>query len=230
MKTLISFLALGLFTLLPHRASAVDDYTLFKATVSLTVTKVIPSDFVNNIFSDVAVSKTLSTADVVNLALGRPLGTKVTSTLAVAVFVEGPGNVATPKTKLVVYDGTAQGAQKIAATVATLTGLNYEATTPVKAASKGQGIVGVQIVETTTGQDPANNKFFSSTLRGAGMGKAVASASAGLLSSLSLTATGLAGPLHVKFTTATKPVDEFDGIVVKSKFSVSGKPLDNVSF
>lgn len=227
MKTLVSLIALTLLVHMAPSALAQDTYTLFKAAASLTVTKVIPGDIDTN-FNDSAVAKTLGTSDVINLALGRPLGTKVTTMLAVAVVAEGPGMIGTPKTRLVVYDPAAMGVTRIAATVATLTALDTEATAPVNGARKGQGISGVQIVETVGGQD---NKFFSTTLRGAAMGKATANAATpGGLSAFSVAATGLAGPLHVKFTTMRGLADEFDGFVIKSKFTAGGKPLDSLTF
>lgn len=231
MKTRILLVAFALLLVTTTSSQAVDLYTLFKAKVSLTVTKVIPGSFDNN-FVDKAETKTLANNDLINLALGRPLGTKVTEVLAVAVFSEGPGIIAAPKSKLVVInpDPAVTDAAKILATVANLTSLDYEAATDPKGRT-GHGIGGVQIVETTTGQAPANNKFFSTALRGAAQGKGSAGATAGTLNTLSLVSTGLAGPLHVKFATTKQPTPvDFDGLVIKAKFSVSGKPVATATF
>jgi hypothetical protein len=223
MKTLLPAIA-GALLLCGSQAPAVQPastYTLFKATVSLTAVRLILGTMAND-FIDKQESKTLATNDIINLALGNPLGTKVTTVLMLAVFPEGPGSVPTPKTKLVVYDPAPGAVTKILATVATVSTLDYEAANGAAGAKKGQGIGGVQIAETTLG-DFANNKFFATALRGAGQGTSKPDANAGELGAFTFAGTGLAGPIHFK-TTKPKVID-FDGIVTNAKISVSGKPV-----
>jgi len=228
MKTFLFFVTGALLAGMMPAVQAADPYTLFQAKASLTVTK---TTFNQEFFTFKASARTFATSDVINLALGRPIGTKVTEVLALAVFVEGPGVVATPKTELIVcqIDKVTKVITRVA-TVATITDLEYSAVTLPKSASKGQGIGTVQIVETPAGGISANNKFFPTTLRGAAIGKATASTTAGELNAFAVATTGLAGPVKVRFTTTRNATaEDFEGIAIKSAFS-AGRKLGVLTF
>lgn len=210
-------------------ASGADRYFIFKAAATIPVNRVIVGMEVDKL-----VTKTLTSADLINLTLARPLGTKVdakTTVLALAVVVEGPGAVAAPKSKLIVFnpDPAVSGAAKVVATVATLGPIDFEAATLTKAKkTTGQGAGDVLIAETTTGQDPVNNKFFNATLAGAAQATAPFPAVAGDIDKFTFALKSLSGPLHILYKeakAAAAPAVDFDGIVVKGMLTAAGKPL-----
>lgn len=220
-------------------ASAAETFVLFKAAATVPVTKVIPGFFdpVSNDFVDeVLVSKTLKGNDLVNLALGRKLGTKVDAkkeVLALAVATEGPGTVAAPLTRLVVYNpdpAVLADPDKIKATVLTLSSLHFDAALIAKKQA-GQGIGKVTVTETpAVAPDPVGdstrNKLFATSLSGSGSASATVSPTDASLTNFTFKLTSLAGPLHFKYTDAKNatPV-EIDGIVIKAAFTTTGKPL-----
>lgn len=227
-KTLL-FLFLGLVASASN-VSATDRYFIFKASAAITVDHVIVGP---NGADDKVVKKTLAGNDLINLTLARPLGTKVdakVAVLAVAVVIEGPGVVAAPKSKLIIFnpDPNVIGAAKVVATIATLSNLDFDLANLAKG-SEGQGVGQANIPETTTGDDPANNKFFAATLEGSGQAKVPEPAAMGNIDGFTFTLKSLNGPLHIKFKLASKPADpasDFaDGIVTKGMLKTNGKPL-----
>jgi hypothetical protein len=225
MKKTLLVLLLGSFAI-ASSASATDRYFIFKAAATITVNRVDVGATVDKI-----VTKTLAGNDLINLTLARPLGSKVDATtaiLAVAVVMEGPGTVAAPKSKLVIFnpDPNVVGAAKIT-TVATLSNLDFDLATLTKT-STGQGIAEVNFPETTTGDDPANNKFFATTLNGSGQGTVPKPAVMTNIDGFAFALKSVSGQLHIKYKLASKPADppaDFDWTVMKGMLKTTVKPI-----
>lgn len=203
--------------------------TLFAAAATIPVREVKPGDEL--------VSKTLKGADLINLAMGRPLGTKIDpkkEVLALAVVSEGPGDVAMPATRVIVYNpdpAVMNDADHVKATVFTLSTLSYDAAL-VSGKPTGQGIGTAAVVATPPvapdpGGDSTKNALFATTLNVAASAVATLSPADNSMTSFKLTLKGAGGPFHFKYTDAKTPVSvEIDGIVVAAAFTTTGKPLD----
>jgi hypothetical protein len=227
MKTPLLSILLGIIALAAP-AHAVDRFFIFKASAAITVNRLQLGGPTTN---DKIVAKTLAGNDLINLTLARPLGTKVDAkkaVLALAVVIEGPGLVPSPKSKLVIYnpDPTVIGAAKLT-TIATLSNLDFDLATLAKSFT-GQGVADVNIPATTTGQDPVNNKFFAATLNGSAQATVPKPAVAGNIDAFTFTLRSLSGPLHFLYQLSTKTTDpgfDFDGTVMKGMLKTTGKPI-----
>ncbi len=138
------------------------DFFVFKAAVALPVAMVVeqPAEPI-----DLYVSRKLASNDIINLALGRPLGTKVdknTEVLALAITFAEDAELS----KIIVFDPSQNGVAQVKATVARVT------TIDLSRGYKGNGQFGYGAVtgsiEPTLPAGP--NGFLASTLHGAGSG------------------------------------------------------------
>lgn len=211
------------FSLSAPPAHAVD-YFVFKASVTIPVTYVDHSGAV----VDAVITKTLVNNDIINLALGRVLGTKVdakTEVLALAAAFDTSGMP--PDSKLIVYDPSASGVAVEKLVVAKLTGLTFDEGY-LSASSKGQGNGTVAVQPTTAGN--GKNALQASTLYGAG-------SSSGPHQPVSIPINYATIPFALSGTAAFTGEFKFaaddkqgmphtyDGTVIKGKMTASGKRL-----
>lgn len=206
--------ALGLIAAAPRSAAATDFY-VYKATVKLAAQMVVIGPEVDTI-----VTRKLGNNDVINLALGRPLGTKVD---AKTEILAGAGTYANDaaQSKLIVFDPTQNGVAQVKAVVGTVSSLDF-----VRAyqASKSTGSgIGTGVIAATTLGDPTKNGFLASTFSGSGGGSGSHDPFGG---NSKTSGKGTAsGRLKFRFTDASNVTQVFDGIVVKAEGKVSGKPI-----
>lgn len=172
---------------------------------------------------DKVVKKTLKNNDIINLALGRPLSTKVnpkTEVLAAAVSFESPSNA--PLSQLIVYDPTQNGQAGVVTVVATLQTLEWQNAYGSKVNS-GFGVASGTFEATTLGF-PSQNGFLASTFTGSGSATG---------KHLYIVGDEKASPVatafiksHLKFVyTDTQGTHNFDGFVVNGTARLSGKPI-----
>lgn len=198
------------------RASAATTLYVYKASLTLPATMVIVR---NNMPTDLIVTRKLGTKDVINLALGRPLGSKVdskTEILAAAVTFEPPSQA--PLAKVIVFDPSQNGLAQITTVVATLSSLDYQ-TAYLSSKSQGLGISTAQMQPTTIG-DFAHNGLLASTLTGGGVqsGAHILGGNSNPKLSHKSSFQG-----RIKFvTTENNVTSTFDGFVVGGQFKFSG--------
>jgi hypothetical protein len=179
-----------------------DTFAVFKCSVTLPVV----FQTLNGKGQQVLATKTLKSDDLVNLALGRPLGTKLDSTTEVLAFAS---DVSTPGagSKLIVFNPTAQDVTTIVFLTDNFVLLSNETFTQNEAFSNAL------ITETSLG-DPVHNSLHAKTMAMAGTGK----------SSGSFASTSVAGPFS--FTSTTGGVTTTtSGLVLKGKLKASGPQL-----
>ncbi len=228
-KLIFTAAAAAILVALPQSASAVEFYTVFKASIMLPVIYVDPPA---PAFATKAVTKTLAAKEFINLTLGRPLDTPLgTHILALVLSYEQPTQTGqpppTPSSKLVVWDTALPGDNTVDKTVATigeLTELDFNNSFTATGA-KGQGYAAAAIPEGTA-DVTGKNKFFAVTLRGAGIGTQAQSTQ-----DVKFTLTGLRGRVHFKYTDAKFPAgkDVF-GIAVKGSLTTAGKQIATFSY
>jgi hypothetical protein len=165
----------------------------------------------------------LNNTSIINLALGRPMSTKVnakTEVLAAEVFFESHSNA--PQSQLIVYDPTQNGEAGIRVVVATLQTLDWQ-NAYENTINTGFGIATGTINATTLGT-PAQNGFLTSTFYGGGAGSgkhlfSVGDAKASPKANITVHS-------HIKFVyTDSKGAHNFDGIISSGVGSLSGKPI-----
>lgn len=179
-----------------------DTYQVFRCNVTLPVVH----ETLNAKGEQVLATLTLKSADILNLALGRPLGTqpdKATEVLAFASNSTTPG----AGSVLVVFNPQTD---QVVTTVFATSGfvLLHD-----EDFSKNVAFAQADIQATSLGT-PAENGFLASTLSTGGNGK-----SAG-----SFAASSLAGPVHLRFTQAGETT-EIEGLVLKGRLKASGPTL-----
>lgn len=143
MKPFVIGIALLVQALLAPAAMAAD-FFVYPVKASLTIRE---AEFDFDLERDVLTEVKLKESDVVNLALGRALTTKVdkkTEILALATAFEGTTN--TPLSKLIVFDPTKTGPARITRTVALAKTIDVESTA-VPGAVEGQGIATADMQE-----------------------------------------------------------------------------------
>jgi hypothetical protein len=202
-KVAMIVLSLALVMRSAPAPATTDTFVVFAASVTLPVL----FQTIDSHGQQVIATKTLKTADPVNLALDRSLATKLdkaTETLAFASDVSTPG----AGSKLIVFNPTAQ---TITATVFTTSNFVLLSNQDF---SKNAAFSDVTIQTTAVG-DPAHNGFQTTTLAMAGTGK-----SAGAFS-----ATSMGGPITITFTDASNVTTTIGGLVVKGTLKASGKQL-----
>jgi hypothetical protein len=196
----------------PARAT---DFYVYKVTVKLVAQMVIVGSQ-----TDVIVTRKIGNKEIINLALGRPLDTKVDGKTAI---LAGAGTYAADalQSKLIVFDPSQNGVAQIKATVGTLSNLDFN-TAYLASTSQGAGI-GTGVLAATTLGDPNKNGFLQSTFNGGGTGSGSHDPFGG---SSKVAGKGSAsGRLRFKFTDASNVTQLFDGIVVKAEGKASGKPI-----
>lgn len=165
----------------------------------------------------------LANDDIVNLALGRPLDTKLnkeTEVLAAVVTFETEGEP--PVSQLVVYDTTKSGEDGIVAVVGTMDMLEWQIAYLSKDKS-GFGLSRGKINATTHGT-PAQNGFKESIVQGAGK------CSGKYLVPLEEADAAPKGVVmiqgHVKYVyTDGQGTHTVDGFVTNGLGKISGKPI-----
>ncbi len=187
------------------------DFFVFKAAVTLPATMIVERMGATDLF----ITRKLTANDLVNLALGRPLGTKVdkkTEILAVAVtFLEDA-----QESKLIVFDPSQNGVAQEKAVVGHVTSLD------ARKGSKSNGESGVGAgsfdFDATAIGDFAHNGLLASTLEGGGTAGGPFGSDFVAKGSGKVTVTG-----HVKFTFTEDGVTSvFDGIVTQGTAKASG--------
>src|SRR5262249_39666142 len=119
------------------------------------------------------VVRTLKESDVLNLALGRALGTKVDKkTEVLAVAINADDNVGS----VIVFDPSQNGLAQVTTTVAESTSQDLEKAY-LNSGGKGYGAATGTVAATTLG-NPAQNGLLQSTLWGGGGGSSSAARSA----------------------------------------------------
>ncbi len=215
-RALIPPLAIvALFALTPPRAARAADFLVFPAKMSLAIRSVIFGFDVDRL-----IKTTLKENDVVNLALGRPLGTKVdknTEVLAVALTTEGPS--ASPLARLIVFDPSQAGIAAVKAVVAKTTALDFDSAPD----GKGQGMVTAVIQQTTLGT-PAQNALHPSTVVATGVGTVGPLVAPGLVNLKAV----VNGRIDFDGLAKGKPT-AVNGIIVTGKAKVAGKLLGSFS-
>src|SRR5262249_12973421 len=136
---------------------------VFKASLTLPAVQTIVRQ---NADTDLVVTHKLGDKDLVNLALGRPLGSKVdgkTEILAWAGTFE-PLSSPTPFTRLIVFDPSQNGIAQVKATIARLQALAYAT---AYLGSKSDRVGAAAFAVQATAGSPANG-LLGGTLHGSG--------------------------------------------------------------
>jgi hypothetical protein len=145
-------------------SAAAIDFFVFKASVTLPATAVIERPMEP---TDLFIKTKLKSKDLVNLTLGRPLGTKVdkkTEILAIAITFSENAEFS----KLIVFDPSQNGAAQVKATIATISSIAFDKGFK-KSSIGGSGVGTVEIQETVLGT-PSENALHATTLHGGGDG------------------------------------------------------------
>jgi hypothetical protein len=189
--------------------AAATDFLVFPVKVSLPVRMVeVGTD------PDTIVERKFTQKDIVNLALGRPLGTKVDKAREILAFASARFEEDTLEGRLIVFDPSQNGLAQVRTIVLVPTSVDREIAL-LEGGTQGQGTATGQVQETTLG-DPTKNALHAVTGWGSGAGskkgdkRSLKGIVAGRVS-LTLTENG-----------QTKT---FSGYVVNGKASVSGKPI-----
>lgn len=190
----------------PARA---DDFFVFPVKILLPVRMVeVGTD------PDTIVERKLTQKDLVNLALGRALGTKVDKKKEIlAVSVPRYASDADDGT-LIVFDPSQNGLAQITTVVAEPTSLDGEIA-QLENGRKGAGTINGQFRETTLGE-PAKYALHQTTgwVSGLGDGKSGKGTFKGIVAG------------RVSFTTTENgQTKTFSGYIVNGKASVKGKPI-----
>ncbi len=193
------------------RPSFATDFFVYPATFKLVLQMVTPDD--------VVLTRKLGNTEIINLALGRPLTTKVDKQTEV---LAGAGTYAdhAAESKLIVFDPSQNGIAQIKAVVGTLTALDFSnAYLATKSAGTG---FGTAVFAATTLGNPAQNGFLQSTIQGGGQGAGNHDPFGG---QAKISGKGtVQGRIAFNFTDAAG-TRLFDGYVLKGQAKVSGKPI-----
>jgi len=188
------------------------DFFVYDVTVKLVLQEVTPAG--------VVVTRKLGNNEIINLALGRPLTTKVDKKTEI---LAGAGTYAenASASKLIVFDPSQNGTAQVTATVGTLSALDFEnASFPSKTTFLGFGTA--SFAPTTLG-DPAHNGFLQSTLQGGGNGSGTHDPF-GLGQSKVAAKGSMTGRIRFVFTDANG-TQTFDGFVLKGQGKAGGKAI-----
>lgn len=140
------------------------DFFVFKAGAVLPVATVIEQPAAP---TDLFITRKLGPNQLINLALGRPLETKVdakTEILAVAITFAEDAQLS----KVIVFDPSQNGAAQVKATIAHLD--TIELARGYKSNGQSGSAAATIAVQATVLGAPAQNGFLASTLHGAGSG------------------------------------------------------------
>jgi hypothetical protein len=195
---------------------------IWKVSLSLPVSMVVPS---TTDAPDVILHKTLTGNDVINLALGRPLGSKVDAkkeVLALDVMVGTPTGAQFPTSQLVIYDTTKTPNDDTAITkvLGQNATLDWQTAFSGKTADTGFGITTGMLNASGTAQ----NGLSSSSLYAAGTASCAHTPTTTPAKAAATGALFIEG--HLTFVcTDTKGTHTFDGIVQAGSIKVTGAPL-----
>jgi hypothetical protein len=216
-------LALATAVLLGAAAAQATDFMVYKVSLKVVAQMVTPGPNF-----DVFVTQKLGNNDVINLALGKPLGSKIDKgvILAGAGNFEPHGTTNSPVEKLIVFDPSQNGAAQVVATVAVATSITYEGGAASASKAQGGGFGTATVLDTVLGT-PAENGFLSTTVNGGAQGSGGhLGVSGGNVVFPSISGVGNAwGPIKFNFTDKNTNVIHFDGVILKAEGKVSGKPI-----
>ena len=199
------------------------DLFVWKASIKIAAKSAV---FRPDAPTDLIVIRKLKNDDFVNLALGRPLGTKVdknTEILAgVGTFEDSS---ATPLARLVVFDPSQNGLAQVRTTVVRGTSLELQKAY-LGATSADIGTATAAIQATTLG-NPTQNGFLPTTIFGSGEGSGshLAPPDFSPLGVKLKAKASILGRITFNFTTPSGGQSQFDGFIVKGEVKVSGKPI-----
>jgi hypothetical protein len=169
--------------------------------------------------SDVVVTRKLGNAEIINLALGRPLTTKIDKKTEI---LAGAGTYADHalESKLIVFDPSQNGLAQIKAVVGTIASADF---TTGYFASKSAGVgFGTANFAATTLGNPAQNGFLPWSGQGSGGGSGSHDPFGG---NSKVSGKGTAsGRIRFVYTDASG-THTFDGIIAKGQAKASGKPI-----
>lgn len=234
MKTLsLALFGLAAF-LLSSRASAQvpipTEYYVFKISATIPCSIVVPPADIEGY--DKIVKRTFKTNDLINMALGQPLTTKIDPKhpvyLALATTFED--HQVTPASKIVIYDPAASGAARFKTTVMTLTTLDYiNAQGPKR--NGGSGVGTGKFVAATLGE-PAKYGLLQTEFAGSGLASGPYSTFVDLpgmgrtqVPRPSVGTAAIQGRLKFNMTDAGGTTTVYDGLFTKASFVLSAKLL-----
>lgn len=139
-----------------------NDFFVFPVKMSLPV-RVVSAGAI--------VKTTLKEKDVVNLALGRPLGTKVDKKREILAYSAARYPEDAPDARLIVFDPSQNGLAQVTTIVAEPTAIDHELAVLANGTA-GHGVVTGAVHETTLG-DPAHDALHATTIWISGSGKEV---------------------------------------------------------
>lgn len=147
----------------PRGATAAETIYVFKAGLTLPVVQPVVRP---NEDTDVVISRKLSDKDLVNLALGRPLGSKVDGKREILAWAGTfePLISPTPHARLIVFDPSQNGLAKVRVTVARVRDVEYG--TAYLASKSDRAGAAALLIEPTVGS-PAD-ALLGGTLHGSG--------------------------------------------------------------
>jgi hypothetical protein len=204
-------LAAGAALLASARPAFATDFYVYPATIKLVLQTVTDDD--------VVLTRKVGNNEIINLALGRPLSTKVDKATEV---LAGAGTYAdhASESKLIVFDPSQNGIAQIKAVVGTLTAIDFS-NAYLASKSAGTGFGAALIAATTLG-NPAQNGFLASNVQGGGQGAGNHDPFGG---NAKISGKGtVQGRVRFNYTDATG-THLFDGYVLKGQAKASGKPI-----
>lgn len=226
MKTLLSILAVcaaANFSA-PLRA---EEFVVYKSKLKLPITYVTNASGVDKV-----VTLTLTGDDLVNITLGRQLGTpvdKVKQILALAGSAEGNIGMVGPKSHLIIYDFELHQPAAGTTHLADVSSLSFQTAYRGPAGDKGFGSAEVKLLAHTAAVADLGT-IFASTLAGAATagGPSKFNGSNGPFNvNLKGGITSGAGRVHVKFTDKNGVVTEVNGFLLNGTCTVSGLSIDS---
>lgn len=207
-------------------------HTSFASPATRYVFRVRASIPVVTIVNDeMTVRKTLTGNDIINLALGRSLSTRVnpqTEVLALSTTFEDHDQHPTPNpvSKLIVWNPAADPGNQVTVVVATLTSLDFDTAFGTRRQT-GQGIASGKFLATALG-DPAKNGFFESSISGSGSSAGPHIKYNQNFQPLSVSPVGSAifvGKLKFNLTDRDNVTTTFDGYALKGTLLLSGNAI-----
>lgn len=208
MKTTIRFLLLSAATMLaPLSVQAAAPVYVYKVAVSLPVIRIVNNGTINKLET-----KTLTANDVVNIALGKKLGTPLGTMVLAAASPEDFSQA-----KLIIYD---LGTKTITKELVVLSSLDLDTYAP----ASSERVFGFGTGPLSDTGPSTTAKFYPATLHA---GASVSGSSDPIIFNPRL-AGGLAsvhGRMTFDYTDAKSQAVHFDGIIVNGKLTVSGKTI-----
>lgn len=208
---------LAALLVLPAATIHAEQVYCYKATVSLPVLR----------FATVAgktklETKTLKSNDIINIALGNPLGTTVGKMIVAVRSAEHPDAVGAPVPKLFIYDLDQQTIVKELASISSFS-FGY-----IEPRTRGSGTLFGTVAFADTGMSSVG-KFYAATFHLSAAGAGSAADPFNFRPSISASTTTVNGRCKFDFTDAKGTAGTFEGIIIGGKISASGKPVAVIS-